>query len=221
MNKSYHLSNNIESALQDLFDVIEDSLTQDKSITIKHKRYDFSYTFDENVQKQQAKDKLKIAHIILSKYVNAIAKSIYEKSKGNDDIYLSDCRTIINSLVPNCPESIDGQLDKSPVGKITYLMPENRKANQCFEFNHLSDEEQQKVIAGLQREGRTVLAFPCTKKECFAPEEQDEEIEWFLKKIEDEERARSDEYEAALMTALESGKSVSEFMQEYFSKDRK
>jgi hypothetical protein len=184
---SMMIRNNIDEMFDKLFKGLNDRIV----VNLDNKKYVFNqvYTYDDDIA--QKKLKLEIAQTILSRFIQASIDDIYEKHICILEHQDCDCDYISSSfefdyLVDNI--MINAQ---PPEGDITIFQPDKPSENGCFYFNHLTEEEQQITIKGLNKQRRTILIYPCTNPVCFMEADKkeiftdktnkDEELAWFLK----------------------------------------
>lgn len=180
--------NNLEldGSIKDLFDVVFEALTQNVTVTIKKVKYSFGYTFEEDVKKQQDKDRIKVTKIIVSRYIN---EQIAALAKRKRCTHYKECACYSSSNVLSIIISIlrAAYPDKD---KITHLSPSKELYQSymmeggCFSFNHMSQEEKDKIVKDMGKENNIIMSSPCLKAECAPQETQDDlDIAEWVKKV--------------------------------------
>ncbi|MGH3054156.1 MAG: hypothetical protein ACRDL7_04160 [Gaiellaceae bacterium] len=167
----------MKNIVGEYYNIIKNCLTQDLKITLKGVTYYFGVVYTQEEKDKQDRIKNKVARSITQDYFKNAVNYFYAIDQCRCKYDDCSCgRKYWNKMW-----EIDSIPKKKAKNKpITYLQPEVIEESQCFAFNHMTDEEQEKIIKDLGKHHTDIFVYPCTNPECALPEVIDDEIKEFL-----------------------------------------
>lgn len=194
--------NEVKKAVDDLYEVLRHSLGQNADVIFKGVKYTFNQTYFEEDSEKQRIQKIKLTKLILRKYLSDLINiSCKQKLCTHTQDCNCNCGYYGNDLFI---ESIIRE-GRRPQRKTTFLMPLEPQEKLCIPYNHMTPEEQSKVLTELGiPEGGAALAYPCTNPECIV-EEPDFDVEEFIKSVNEQNLAKHKEFDDLMKKLQDEG----------------
>jgi hypothetical protein len=160
---SVNILDKIQEDIKKLYQDVLNGMNSNNTFYIFGKKIEFNQVYTEQDKKNQDMEKISLTDTLIKHHINQMINSITKGEQCVKD-HEEDCECTFYQEHNNALYILLVDKKKGNI-PITHLLPKN-KEDKCFPFNHLTTEEQNRVLREEFNipEGRNVMVPPC--REC-------------------------------------------------------